>query len=445
MDLSKHLEKAEEAVRKRNYPLAVDIYGKLLAMQPDDEAARAGLRRALFKKAEAKAPSKAVALLAGGVHLVSGSVASLLGRHAAAAKAYERYLVHDPLNEGVNLRLGHALQRAGYSRGALAVFQSFAAAQPRSLDAARNAGLLLHEAGRAEDAMAMYEQALKIDPRDQESLKARKNLAAEGAIKKTGIDTAKSSRDLIKDKGMQRELEKQTRLQLSSEEIERELADLEQKLADRPADVKSLRRIATLREMSGDLDGALASLVSAQKTSPNDVDLAEQVGDVRLRLQEKRVREAEGRGEAAALQAAKSALAEAQAAEFKRRVERNPTDLALRHQLGEALLSLGKTDEAIAELQQAVKDPRKKVEALLLLSRAFRRKNLIDLAASQLEKALEAAGGTGKLSKEIMYELGVLSQDRGNRDVALAHFSRILEQDIGFRDVARRVEELRSA
>ena len=51
----------------------------------------------------------------------------------------------------------------------------------------------------------MYELALKVDPRDQESLKARKNLAAEGALRSTGIEEAESSRDLIKDKGKQQQ------------------------------------------------------------------------------------------------------------------------------------------------------------------------------------------------------------------------------------------------
>ena len=52
MDLSKHLEKAEEAVKRRNYAFAVNLYGQLLSLQPDNGKARAGLRTALYKKAE---------------------------------------------------------------------------------------------------------------------------------------------------------------------------------------------------------------------------------------------------------------------------------------------------------------------------------------------------------------------------------------------------------
>lgn len=444
MDLSKHLEKADEAVRKRNYALAADIYSKLLAVQPDNGDARAGLRRALFKKAEAKKPSKLVAALFGGVSLLIGSLCRMLGKHAAAARAFERYLALDPRNEGVNVKLGDSLERAGLKRSALAVHRAVAEADPHALLSAKRAGILLHAEGQLDDALAMYEQVLRIDPRDQDALKARKNLAAEGALKKTGIEGAKHSREILKDAEAQRQIERDARLQLSADEIATELAQLEEKLAERPDDLKLLRRVADLRRMDDDLEGALDCLERALQLEPGDGDLAERVGDLRLLLQERRVAKARKAGDDHAAGLAEKALAELKAGEFRRRVQRNPTDLGLRYHLGSALVGLDRLDEGIAELQQAVKDPRAKVEAWLLLGQAFRKKGLEDLALSQLQKALDAAGSGGKLGKEILYEMGALAQAAGRRDQALVHFSRILEQDIGFRDTARRVEELRS-
>lgn len=445
MDLSKHLEKADEAVKRRAYPLAIDIYTKLLAMQPDSGEARAGLREALFKKAGAKAPSRLVAMIGGGVHLLTGFLCRSFGKHAAAAKAYERYLGLDPLHEGTNLALGRSLQKAGLKRSALAVFRAYAGVEPRCLEAARSAGALLYAEGQIDDALELYEQALRIDPRDQDSLKARKNLAAEGALKKSGIENAKHSRELLKDSEAQRQIERQSRLQLSPDEIAAELAPLEEQLAERPSDLKLLRRVADLRRMEGDEQGALDCLEAALAVEPGDGDLADKVGDLRLALQEKRVADARKRGDEHAAQFAGKALAEAQAAEFRRRVQRNPTDLGLRYHLGTALLRLERADEAIAELQQAVKDPRMKVEALVALGGAFKLKGLGDLALGQLQKALDATGPGGKLGKDILYEMGLLAQAAGKADQALAHFSRIIEQDIGFRDVAKRVEQLEAS
>ena len=91
MDLSKHLETAAEAVKRRNYPMAVKLYSRLLSLQPDSADARAGLRAALFKKAEAKPPSKLFAILGGGIHLLMGGIFRLCRAHGASGTPRRRW------------------------------------------------------------------------------------------------------------------------------------------------------------------------------------------------------------------------------------------------------------------------------------------------------------------------------------------------------------------
>ena len=444
MDLKKHLQNAEDAIKRRNWPHAIKVYRQLLAIQPDNGEARAGLRRALFRKAEQKAPSKLSAALFGWPHLLVGGFSRLINQHGGAAKAYERYLSMNPLSEGANLKLADSLSRTGHDKSALAVYKAFAEEEPRCLEASREAGALLYEQGHLDEALAMYEQALKVDPRDQESLKARKNLAAEGALKTTGIEKAKSSRDLIKDKKTHAKQEKSQRLQLSKEEVAAELEELEPQLAERPNDVDLLKKVGRLREQDKDRAGALDCYELALQQSPTDHGLAQTVGDLRLSVQEQRVRDAEARGDESAVTRAKKMLADARATEFKRRVDRQPTDLGLRVDLGSALLDQGTQDEAIAELQQGVKDPKRRTEAQWLLGRAFQEKGLDDLALGQWEKALTGAGSGSNLAKEVRYAIGDLHASRDRTMEALKHFEAILEQDIGYRDVSGRVESLRS-
>jgi len=443
MDLTKYLEQAADAAKRRNFAMAVKIYGQVLQIQPDFGEARAGLRKVLYQRVAQKPASKVSALLIGGVHLLAGNLCRIVGRHAAAARAFERYLVHDPLAEAANLKLGTALQRAGLERSALAVYAAYAEHQPRCLDACRAAGALFQKQGKFQEALSMYEAALKVDPRDQESLKARKDLAAEGALRNTGIDKAGSSRDLIKDKEQQRQLERQERLQLSVAEIEDELTQVEQKLQETPQDAKLLRRGARLREMAKDLAGALDLVEQLLRLQPNDVEVQELAGDLRLRLQEQMVLKSEKGGDQAAASRARTALQQMRVGEARRRVERNPADLGARFELGTGLLATGELDAAIAELQQAVKDPRKKTEALFALGRAFQQKSMPELALGQFDKAMQAAGA-GVMAKEALYEMGGICMGLGKRDDALRHFTRILEQDIGFRDVAKKVEQLKA-
>jgi tetratricopeptide (TPR) repeat protein len=455
MDLSKHLEKAAEATKRRNYPFAVNLYHQLLALQPDNGEARAGLREALFKKAEQKKPSRLIAMIAGGINLLVAGIARMLGKHAAAARSLERYLALDPLHEGSNEKLADSLRRAGFKRSASAVLRAYATHDPRCLWASRGAGAMLYELGDMPGALAMYEQALKIDPRDQDSLKARKNLAAEGALKSSKLESATSTRDLMKDKDSAAKLEKQAKLYLSPEEVGKALASLEPQLAERPDDQKLLRDVAELREKKRDYEGALdcyerlgqlvgASPELAAKAGP---ELVNKIGDLRILVQEATVREAERGGDRGAFEGATRILVQLRIQEWKRRVKNQPTDLGFKFELGQALLAGGQLDEAIAELQQAVKDPRRKGEAYLALGRAFRKKGLLDLAKGQLEKATEGQGshGLGDLAKQVLYELGQIAEEAAKPQEALQIYSRILEQDIGYLDVARKVQTLKSA
>ena len=445
MDLTKHLENAADAVKRRNYSYAVKLYSQLLVLQPDSAEARAGLRVALFRKAELKPPAKLLALVFGGIHLLTAGLCRVLRQHGAAAKAYERYLVMDPMSEGANVKLGDSLERAGLSNAARAVFQAYTDANPRCLEACRRAGALLYENGEHAAAMLMYERALKIDPRDQESLKARKNLAAEGALKASGIETATTSRDLVKNVEEARKLDRDDRLQLSKEEIDAEVDRIEAALQENPGNVKSLVRMADLLLMDEDHKGALDSLEQAVAQDPHNSELQNRAGSLRLRLQELRVEAAEKRGDDSAAEFARKALQDARVAEYRRRVEQNPTDLRLRFALGKALRDVAQHDDAIAELQQAVKDPKVKGESYLLLGESFAAKGMDDLAMTQLHKALEVLRDTGQKGKEVLYAMGCVAQNMGESDQALAHFSRILEEDIGFRDVQQKIEALKSA
>ena len=68
-----------------------------------------------------------------------------------------------------------------------------------------------------------------------------------------------------------------------------------------------------------------------------------------------------------------------------------------------------------------------------------------ELAMGQLEKAQATVGRTDAMAKEVLYAMGCVAEDMGQRDQALGHFSTILEQDIGFRDVAQKVHELKES
>ncbi len=199
MDFSKHIQKADEALRRRNYDFAVELYRQLIDLDPDLGEARGGLRRALKQRYEHKKGAKLLRAMSGALPLGRAKAMSKLGKHAAAAKALEDYLKTSPLDEDANLMLGMSLEETGCFRSACAVYEFLAEIAPKNPEALKRAGAMMHRAGDHERALAYYERALEADPRDQEALKARKDLAADMALQDGGYESIQHSREVIKD------------------------------------------------------------------------------------------------------------------------------------------------------------------------------------------------------------------------------------------------------
>jgi predicted Zn-dependent protease len=80
--------------------------------------------------------------------------------------------------------------------------------------------------------------------------------------------------------------------------------------------------------------------------------------------------------------------------EARKRVERNPTDLQLRYEMGERLVQAGQFTEAIPELQRARQNPNARLKAMHMLGQCYR-KGMLDLASSSTECGSEMRRWTG--------------------------------------------------
>ena len=71
------------------------------------------------------------------------------------------------------------------------------------------------------------------------------------------------------------------------------------------------------------------------------------------------------------------------------RAEHYPSDLSIKFELGRRQLAAGRIDEAIGSLQQAQRDPKRRVLALALLGGAFARKDWHREAVETFQRALD--------------------------------------------------------
>ena len=442
MDFSKHIQKAEEALRRRNYDFAVELYRQLIDLDPDHGDARLGLRHALKKRQEAKGKGRFLRAVSGALPLSRAKTFTKLGKHEAAAKALEDYLATAPLDEEANLTLGMALEGAGHYRAARAVYEFTAEIAPKNPEALKRAGAMMYRSGDHERALDYYERALAADPRDQEALKARKNLAAENALSASSSDRVTHSREIIKDKDEARRLERAQKIHRSDEDLRADLAQLEDRFADTPTDPELMIEISGLHEKLKDFEAALEFSERALQYRRDSFELVAKTGDLGAKVLKKRLARADKEGKTDEASAIEAELNQHEVADYQKRVELRPGDASLRLGLAKKLLRAGEVDGALAELQRCQNEARIRDEALFLMGTCFQKKGILDLAKKDYQLALEGTDGTNDRAKEILYNLGAIAEEQGDTEEARSCYLRIYEVDIGYRDVATKMGAL---
>jgi hypothetical protein len=140
-------------------------------------------------------------------------------------------------------------------------------------------------------------------------------------------------------------------------------------------------------------------------------------------------------------------------AEFKEEVESSSTendDPETRYNLGMAFKEMGLLDEAIGELQKVCKAAEgghafpKTLEAYTWLAHCFVQKGLPEAAVHWYEKALQLPGLGDEQTVAIRYELACAHHAAGDLSAARRHFMHVLSVNIDYRDVAQRIQSLRT-
>ena len=443
MAISDLKNKAREAFRRKRYEMAVEAYQEYLKFEADDEEAVEGFLQAALKLRETRGKS-----LFGGM-LAKASVGGKDPKKRIAGAL--RGLAKAPDNKGLLMALGDAAMESGASQAGVVAYKHAAEADPEDNLAWKRLGQALGKEGRIKEALSALGEAVRISPRDQEALKLRKNLAAEGALKISGFETAKSSRDLIKDKNVATDLEMESRLQLTPEHAASEIEKIQAQIAENENDARLRMRLADLLLQKNEEEAAIESLEAALALEPSNYDLSVRIGDLKLAGRTRAYKAArdamQGSPDDAALKSAHdeayAGLIEASLTEYGRRVKEHPLDLAERFRLGNWLFRSGKVDEALAEFQQTVRDPHRKVDSLVLQAKCFEQKNITNLASRKLAEAVEEFPTlTSPKAKSVFYDYADLLARTGETEKARAIFERIVEEDAAYKDVLTRLSEL---
>jgi len=446
-----HWLKAVAAIELRNFGYAISLLQAILRQEPQFLTGRQLLRRAEVTKR--KSAKKSFFNISIASFAVMKAQREIKKDPKHAVEMLEKVLEEEPYNRQANLVLKEAAVAAGWPEIGVFALRTLLEENPRDVKVLHQLGRLHHELGEHEQEVVIYNQITVINPLDAEALRLGKNASARASMRSGGWTQAESYRDLIKDKEVAISLEQQSRMQLTGESLDQQIAETYARHQAEPANVDLAKRLGALNENKEDFEAAVGWYQYAvDLTKGGDPGLIRKVSDLKIKGLE---REIAGHEEflstheadhelyvtrSDALKVAKKKRAEILLDDARKRLERNPTDLQLRFELGEHLANAGHFREALPELQRARQNPNARLKAMNLLGRCYGELGMLDLAMKQLEEASKEILSMDAMKKEIVYNLGLVYERLGEGAKSLTCMKQIYEADYGYKDVATRVE-----
>ena len=443
--------KAVAAIELRNFGYAISLLQEILKQEPEFLTGRQLLRRAEVTRS--KSAKKSFFNISITPMAVTKAQRQIKKDPKRAVEILEKVLEKKPYNRQANLVLKEAALAAGWSEIAVFALRTLLEENPRDVKVLHALGRLYHELGDSDQEEEIYNQITAINPLEAEALRLGKDASAHGSMKRGGWTQAESYRDLIKDKEVAISLEQQSRMRLTGESLDQQIAETYAHHKQEPQNIDLARRLGALNEQKEDFEAAIGWYqYAADLTKGADAGLVRRVSDLKIKSLEREIATHEeflsthdAAGELSAKKAEQLKSAKARRAEIliddaRERVARNPTDLQLRFELGENLFNAGQFREALPELQRARQNPHARLKAMNLLGCCYSELEMLDLAVKQLEEASNEILSMDATKKEIVYNLGLVYERMGELEKSVACMKQIYEVDYGYRDVARRVE-----
>jgi len=443
--------KAMSAMELRNYGYASQLYQSILRPHPEFLLARQLARKA----AVAKTSGKKSAL--GGLSSASFStmkVQSLVKKDPPAAmEAIEKILEADPYSVSANQLLREAALIAKLPDVAEFALETIIQGNPKDTKTMHELAKLYISHAKPSHAVDVYNKILQFVPNDLGAIKGGKDASAAASMQSGGWEKEGASyRDLIRNKEEAISLEQKNRVVRSDEIVDNLIAELNARLEAEPGNVDVSRRIAELYEQKEDLENAVAWYSYAVELANNtDPGLIRKVADLRIKQYDASLVQFEeylaANPDAPEIETTKAQLedirkerAKLLLADAKTRVERNPTDLQVRFELGEIYVNTGLYKEAITELQKARQNPSVRLKAMNLLGRCYTERGMFDMAAETFATAASELSQMDSIKKEIVYNLGCVYEKMGQTDKSIDCMKQIYSVDASYRDVEERVE-----
>ncbi len=452
-DVRAIFQKGNDALTRENYDYSIDLLSQVLEKEPGFYEGRKALRSAQQKKAGGGKGFFGKALSgASSAPLIAKGQIALRRDPAEALKIGEQILNSDPTSNAGHKLIAEAAVALSMPKTAVMSYDVLFKNNPKDKNISIPYANMLAESGQAQLAERILMESARLMPNDPDLHQALKDLSARKTLNEGGYAALEggggSYRDILRNADEAKSLEQANRVQKTEDQAQNLIDEYEARLKNEPNNVRVLRNIAELYTQKKKFELALQyyEKITATEAGASDASIAAAIATTKSKQFDYQIEQLDATApdyseRVAQINAEKQAY---RISECQKRVERNPTDLAIRYEMGVLYFNAGKIAEAMAEFQKAKNNPNRKLPSMNYLAQCFAKRKMYPLAVSTFQEAIKEKQIFDEEKKDLVYNLGSVFEAMEKPKEANEQFEQIYAIDIGYRDVQAKVDKFYS-
>jgi tetratricopeptide (TPR) repeat protein len=436
------------ALERNNLDYAIQMFAACLELEPNLHRARKFLRIAEIKQFKGKGGGQMAHLMSTitGLPAMFQARSMLKSKPLQALQAVEQLLRKDPLNLSHIELLVKAAEAAGEPEIAIQTLVIALEHYPHDSRVLERLGRLYMKTDQPRLGRDCFETLCELKPNDSAALKLLKDAMAIDSMSKDGWEKvgAKDTKftDLIRNRKEADVLARESKAVVDKNDIEVLIEENKARIAREPGNINYRRALANLYAGNKLFSEAITTLQETQTLSGGrDPQIDQSISTIRLQAFDEDIRKLTEAGMTAAAEAKQKDRDLFLFNDLQDRVARYPNDLQFKYDYGVLLFQQNQINEAIQQFQASQRNAQRRISSLYYIGLCFKAKQQYDMAIEQLQRAASELPVMDDTKKSVIYELGLLFEMAERKAEALDLFKQIYQLDIGYRDVAAKVEQ----
>ena len=454
VDISKHLARMQQAIERRNWPLALEIGEECMDVAP----AELQLYKLYVDASKRKAKESDKKSLFGAMSMPGFSKDPLKLLIVAMKKVAGNPDAKSLASAGDAARLAYKAGTKPLIEPAIFLYEEVVSTGLFNADALWHLGHLYFDRFQEKKDPASLESALKTMakleaamPNHPEAGRTLKNWEARKSMERRNQSGAATGdfRSQLSSDDKARRADVMSRLIRTPDAAREVMKFVEEDLKAEPGKkdlwlkkAETHRRLAEIANDPSEYANARSALEKAAEIDTFDFNIVIRLGDVTIEEHKNYIKQLVAANQDAT--EAKLTLAQIEIEEYRKRSERQPTELSHKFNLGVRLLQIGQIEAAASEFQRTVADPRFRLKSHKFLGVCFGKKNMHDLAVKNYSAYLTTVDdGKSDEAKEVRYLRARQHEQAGKKEEAISDLENLVEMDLSYKDCAARLEKLR--